>query len=68
MAQKIDEDFKNHNMIYWKREKDDYNVIHVEGSDCIELMENMLNLLPRPKLIDENEFNVSEHFLFYLQD
>lgn len=55
-------------MIYWKREKDDYNVIHVEGSDCIELMENMLNLLPRPKLIDENEFNVSEHFLFYLQD
>ncbi|XP_044756368.1 dnaJ homolog subfamily C member 10-like isoform X2 [Coccinella septempunctata] len=57
LAKKIDKDFKNHKIIYWKKEEgDNVSVQHVQGSDCIELMENILNLLPRPELIDEGHF------------
>lgn len=56
LAEKIDKTFKDNRIIYWKKEDSNISIKKIDGSDFIELMENILNLLPGPQLIDEVHF------------
>lgn len=70
-SQLCDKIYKQHTeipVVFWKvndtveLNTDDLvfaEVIPIEGSDAKEILDNVLNVLPNPKVLDENDFKVS---------
>lgn len=70
LAKKIFDSYLEESVVLWLMDEKDpdkkgkaYNVM---GSDTKEIMDNILNLLPNPQMVNEDDFKV-KHCRLYLK-
>lgn len=54
---------RENRIILWQSEKGKPSITHViEGSDTKKMLENILEILPNPDILDEQKFRVSKKY------
>lgn len=60
MCKTLSEDYKNNPTLLWQNKDDGPAITHViQGSDTKEILENILEILPNPQILDDQQFRVS---------
>ncbi|KAL1491528.1 hypothetical protein ABEB36_012112 [Hypothenemus hampei] len=58
LCQEISDTYKNQPIIFWQIDSNKIPKVHViDGSDSKEIVDQILNILPNPPLLDENKFH-----------